>query len=234
MPGLSIDRFDPSVIISQFPLSMDEKMLKSVEACKMLGASAIVLENDLKQCSYIPMVSLSSEESKCKAFLRELKSSIKNLEISIDFDKQSETYSMSQNISVNSSEKTKSHSDSHRSESRDSFQAINGPLPPLHDLDCQKVIIKEWTADNYTRVEREIYANIKYSYRKALIVWCPTLDVESEWVHAWLKNSAAYMYDRWIRKDMHNATDAWGGVVAVYPDRITAKNAATEIPEQHE
>lgn len=214
---------------------MDEKMLTSIEACKMLGASTIVLENDSKQCSYIPMVNLRSEEPPCKGLLREL-GKIKNLKISFDFDKhiESEPHSMSRYISVNSNEKTKFHVDSQIRVPRIGFKAINGPLPPLNNTDHQKMLIKEWSPDDYTRVEREIYASIKYSYRKALIVWCPTLDVESELVHVWLKKSAAHVYDRWICKDMHNATDAWGGVVAVYPDRITAKNAAAEIPEQHE
>lgn len=212
---------------------MDEKTLTSIEACKMLGASAIVLEKDSKQCSYIPMVNLRKEELKCKALLQELNDCMKNLKISFDFDKhiESETFSMSPNISVNSSEKTKSYIDSQRKESRNGFQAVNGPF---HNPDHQKVYIKEWSPDDYAKVEKEIYASIKYAHRKALIVWCPTLDVESELVHVWLKNSVAFMYDRWIRKDLHNATDAWGGVVAVYPDRIAAKNAAADIPEKHE
>lgn len=208
-------------------------MLTSIEACNMLRASKTVLESDLEKCSYIPLVNLRIEKATFKNLLRELNDNIKNAKFSVDFDKHVDydTYSAPQNIYVKSSEKTKSHSDSQRSESRNGFPAINGSLPPLHNPDRQKGIIKEWTN---TRIEREIYTSIKYSYWRALIVWCPTLDFESESVHAWLKKSTVYMYDRWIRKDMHKATDAWGGVVAMYPDRITAKKAAEEIPEQHE
>lgn len=266
---------------------MDEKMLASIEASKMLGTSAEILKNDSYDCLYIPLIDLRNCKVRSKDWLQEedrmfakiqavnmlgsyafsengaqkctyiplidlrnrkirkdcvpeFKGSIKNFNFFFDYDKHighlSEASPMLPNIPVNSSEKGDSQSDSQKNETVSGFHAINGFLPPVHYAKHPKVSVKEWLPDEYASAEKEIYAVMKYSYRRSLIVWCPTSDIESELVHVWLKKngSPVFIYDRWIHKDVPNATGAWGGVIAVYPDRTAAKEAEKEIPLQHE
>lgn len=263
---------------------MDEKMLASVEASKMLGTSGEILKNDSLDCYCIPLIDIRNYKVKSKDWLeeeektfakiqaanilgsyenggqkctyiplidlrngkirkdcvREFEGSIMNFHFFFDYDKLvghlSETCSTLSKVSVNSNRKRVSQSDSQNNETVSGFHAINGFLPPVHYGKHQKVSVKEWLPDDYARAEKEIYAGMKYSYRRSLIVWSPTSDIESELVHVWLKKSGnpVLIYDRWIHKDLPNATGAWGGVIAVYPDRAAAKEAEKEIPLQHE
>lgn len=219
-------------------LQEENRMFEKIQAVNMLGSCAFS-QNGAQKCTYIPLMNLRNRKIR-KDCVREFKGGIENFNFSFDYDKHigqlSETCSTLPKISVNSSEKRDSQSDSQKNESVSGFHAINGFLPPVHHAKYQKVSVKEWLPDDYASVEKEIYAGMKYSYRRSLIVWCPTSDIESELVHVWLKKSGnpVFIYDRWIHKDVLNATGAWGGVIAVYADRTAAKEAEKEIPLQHE
>lgn len=217
-------------------LQEEDKMFTKIQAANMLGSYTFP-QYGAQKCTYIPLIDLTNEKMG-KDSVREFKGSIKNLNCLFDFDKHighlSETCSVLPKISVNSGAKKDSQSDSQKKETF--FRKINGFLRQLHYEKLQIVPVKEWIADDYASAFKEIYVSMKYSYKRSLIVWCPTSDIESELVHVWLKKigSQVFIYDRWIHKDVPNATDYWGGVIAVYPDRAAAEEAEKEIPLQHE
>lgn len=218
-------------------LQEEDKMFIKIQAANMLGSYAFP-QYGAQKCTYIPLIDLGNEKM-CKDSVREFKGSIKNLNCLFDSDKHikrlSETCSALPKISVNSGEKKYPQSDSQKKETF--FRKINGCLRQLHYEKLHIVPVKEWiAADDYASAGKEIYASMKYSYKRSLIVWCPTSDIESELVHVWLKKigSQVFIYDRWIHKDVPNATDDWGGVIAVYPDRAAAEEAEKEIPLRHE
>ena len=87
---------------------MEKKLLSSIEASNMLGASKTFLKSSPEKGIYIPLRNLRREKMKCKHCFQEIKASIRNLKLSLDSGRiiVCEACSTSRKISAKANEKT--------------------------------------------------------------------------------------------------------------------------------
>ena len=208
----------------------EDERAKKFQAATMLGGHAFTKDGGQK-CTYIPL-KVFTNEKKYKNCSREIKGSVCNLNFfNSTMHDEYETCYIIQNPFVNSRKK---HNNRVKNQSSSDFYASSEVLSTEPSSEHPKVAVMEWTADDYAKLQREIYASIKCSYKKILIIWCPASEIESELVRSWLKKYKSRTYDRWILKDKPWTQNTWRGVVSFYPDVATAEKATEEISQEHQ
>lgn len=118
---------------------------------------------------------------------------------------------------------------------KQSLSALNVSSPALLKNLIMRNLTKKWRTVDYRKTRDGIYKDIKFCYKNALIVWCPLLDVQSDFIGELLNKfgEVETFHDRWIPDEYHFAVESWGGVFAVYSCKSEAKKAAIEITKRH-
>lgn len=83
----------------------------------------------------------------------------------------------------------------------------------------------------YENIKQIILSGMVHSYRRALIVWCPTEQFKPDFIVSVLGKfeKSVDIRNRWIRPNSQSAENVWGGVVALFDFDDKAELAAKEL-----